>query len=70
MGETLGLTPGEAPGDATGLGEATGDGDTAGLGDAAGLFGTSGFVSQAPKTAIVAARTVVKTNGLFIFYLK
>jgi len=40
-----------------------------GAGVEAGLFGTSGFVSQAPKTAAETARTVVKMIDLLIVFL-
>ena len=40
-----------------------------GAGVEAGLFGTSGFGSQALKTAVVTAKTVVKMIDLLIVFL-
>ena len=68
------LTSGEAPGLAGDpVGDGTGDGSglatVTGVGVAAGLFGTSGFGSQAPRTATLAAKTVDKINDLLMINL-
>jgi hypothetical protein len=65
------FTSGDAPGltgddVGEGLGEETGLATVTGVGVAAGLLGTSGFGSQAPRTATLAAKTVDNINDLLI----
>ena len=60
---------GDAVGEPFGDAVVTGLATVTGVGEAAGLFGTSGFGSQAPRTATVAARIVDNIILLIVLLL-